>query len=176
MTGFTLHRSTSITSCPSESDREEDNEDMKTAEETGQNTHTLLQRRTSVVLYTATYEYNNLTVTQNFPHFQFFFGFCFLEYNIQMRMHTDSSDLADFLIQICPPKYGSVGPNQDYYSKMKHSQKKQYTMLQGHRKCKLHKPCLRCSIHVIYTCLCPHKPYIPVHTQIHASQHFLTLM
>ncbi|XP_042634133.1 mitogen-activated protein kinase-binding protein 1-like isoform X3 [Cyprinus carpio] len=35
VTGFTLHRSTSITSCPSESDREEDNEDMKTAEETG---------------------------------------------------------------------------------------------------------------------------------------------
>ncbi|KTF89344.1 hypothetical protein cypCar_00045700, partial [Cyprinus carpio] len=39
VTGFTLHRSTSITSCPSESDREVDNEDMKTAEETGQNTH-----------------------------------------------------------------------------------------------------------------------------------------
>ncbi len=52
MTGFTLHRSTSIMSCSSESDREEeeDDEDMKTTEETkrqkdsvdeetGQNTH-----------------------------------------------------------------------------------------------------------------------------------------
>lgn len=87
-----------------------------------------------------------------------------------MRMHTDSSDLADFLIQICLPKYGSVGTNQDYYSKMKHSQKKQYTMLQGHRKCKLHKPCLRCSIHVIiHVCVLMNHTYQYTHRFMHLN-------